>query len=165
MYLLVLLASLLLSHFTVSALNVSSTELVEQLFLDFSVEEISLNNTDGFAIVEPWASEYLNAIRDGRFGDAVWARYHIAGDVHSRTGLIEGTNLTVLESIREDALGYRSGDQDLYAEAVELYEKTNRTDGHKNIIRMLKKIGDQDIDEVQAELNKRTTWSIKCSTN
>jgi hypothetical protein len=34
-----------------------------------------------------------------------------------------------------------------------------------NIICMLKRIWDQDIDEVQAVLNKCTTWSIKCSTN
>jgi hypothetical protein len=124
---------------------VSSTELAERLFLGLSLNEVLLNETNGFPIVEPWASEYVNAIRDGRFGDTMLARYHISGDVHSGTGMIDGTNLTVFESIKEDALGYRSGDEDLYAEAFELYDGTNSTDRHMNIVHMLKEIGNQDL--------------------
>jgi hypothetical protein len=73
-------------HFAL-ALNVSSTKLVEQLFLDFSLPAVHQHDTNGFLIVEPWASEYLSGIRDRRYGDAVWDRYHIAGDVDNSTPL------------------------------------------------------------------------------
>lgn len=89
---------------------------MEQLFLDFSVQGVHQNEMNAFPIVELWATQYVNAIRDGRYGDAVWARYHIAGEVHG--GIIDGTNRTVLEMIEEDALGYKVGDLEVYHEAL-----------------------------------------------
>ncbi|PLB55813.1 hypothetical protein P170DRAFT_433293 [Aspergillus steynii IBT 23096] len=103
----------------ITPVPINETTLPEQLFLDFSIHKILHNDTNGFPITGPWSTEYVASIRTHRYGDAVWARYHIAGDVDSSTGLIEGTNQTVLEMIEEDALGYRAGDPDLYAEALE----------------------------------------------
>ncbi|KAI2730449.1 hypothetical protein CBS147332_2301 [Penicillium roqueforti] len=135
---------------TQRAMSISETELVEQLFLDFTVQEVLQKDTRGFPIVEPWASEYVNAIRERRFGDAVWARYHIDGGVHD--GIIEDTNKTVLQMIEEDALGYRVGDPDLYAEALSsVYERTSASDGHRDVIDLLTRIGNQDIKELRAQ--------------
>ncbi|PWY93029.1 hypothetical protein BO94DRAFT_532836 [Aspergillus sclerotioniger CBS 115572] len=153
----------ILSEGTISAQNVSYTELIEPLFLDFTLDEILQNNTKGWPIVEPWASEYVNSILEGRYGDAVWASYNIGGDVNSDTGIVEGTNLTVLESIEEDALGYRTNDPDNYAEALSFYTQTGNTDGHTDIVDMLIRIGQQDVVEAKMELDKRKTWGIRCS--
>ncbi|OOQ81612.1 hypothetical protein PEBR_42245 [Penicillium brasilianum] len=117
-------------------MNTSSASLVEQLFLDFSVQGVRQNEMNGFPIVEPWATEYVNAIRDGRYGDAVWARYHIAGEVHG--GIIDGTNRTVLEMIEEDALGYKAN--------------TNPADGHPDVIEIILRIENQDVDTLRAQL-------------
>jgi hypothetical protein len=131
-------------------MNTQDTELVEQLFLDFSIQEVLQNETNGFPIVEPWASEYVNAIRDRRYGDAVWARYHIAGDVHG--GIIEGTDKTVLEMIEEDALGYKVGDPGLYDGALSFYANTKSTDGHPEVIKIIMGIGSRDVTRIRAQL-------------
>ncbi|CEJ54991.1 hypothetical protein PMG11_01275 [Penicillium brasilianum] len=131
-----------------ASINTSEAKLVEQLFLDFSVQEVRQNEMNGFPIVEPWATEYLNSIRDGRYGDAVWARYHIAGEVHS--GIIDGTNRTVLEMIEEDALGYKVGDPEVYHEALSFYANTNPADGHPGVIEIILRIGNQDVDTLRA---------------
>ncbi|OOQ89665.1 hypothetical protein PEBR_07421 [Penicillium brasilianum] len=131
-------------------MNTSDTKLVEQLFLDFSVQEVVQNETNGFPVVEPWATEYVNAIRDGRYGDAVWARYHIAGDVHS--GIIDGTDRTVLEMIEEDALGYKVDDPEVYDEALSFYANTNPADGHPEVIEIILRIGDKNVDTLRARL-------------
>ncbi|KAI3140910.1 hypothetical protein CBS147325_6201 [Penicillium roqueforti] len=159
-----LLATLLLNQRAAIALSLSTTELVEQLFLDFTIDEVVQNDTREFPIVEPWASEYVNATQEGRFGDAVWARYHISGDVDSSTGIIEGTNLTVLQSIEEDALGYRSSEPELYANALLFYGNTSKTDSHTDIIDLFTTIAQQTPEEAQESLNKRVTYGIKCST-
>ena len=128
----------------------TETEPVEQLFLDFSVQEVLQKDTRGFPIVEPWAIEYVSAIRECRFGDAAWARYHIDGSVHN--GIIGDTNKTVLQMIEEDALGYRVGDPDLYAEALSsAYERTSASDGHRDVIDLLIRIGNQNIKELRAQ--------------
>ncbi|KAJ6144907.1 hypothetical protein N7470_008802 [Penicillium chermesinum] len=158
-----LLAALLLHLRAAIALELSTTDLVEQLFLDFTTDEVSQNATNGFPLVEPWASEYVAAIHEGRFGDAVWARYHIAGDVNPQTGIIENTNLTVLQSIEEDALGYRTSDPDLYADALHFYGNTSRADSHTDIIDLFTTIGQQSLDEAQKNLEKRVTYGIKCT--
>jgi hypothetical protein len=131
-------------------MNTQHTELVEQLFLEFSFQEVLQNETDGFPFVEPWASEYVNAIQDRRYGGAVWARYHIAGDVHG--GVIEGTDKTVLEMIEEDALGYKVGDPEVYDVALSFYAKTKPTDGHPEVIEIIMRIGSQDVTAIRAQL-------------
>ncbi|EKV12970.1 hypothetical protein PDIG_31970 [Penicillium digitatum PHI26] len=111
-------------------MRISETELVEQLFLDFTGQEAVQKDTRGFPIVELWASEYGNAIRKRRFGDAVWARYHLDGSVHD--GKIEDTNKTVLQLTEEDALDYSVGDPDFYAEALSsVYKRTRASDGYR----------------------------------
>lgn len=62
--------------------NVPENKLVEQLFPDLSIRDV-LNENAGMQAVEPWDSMYVDAIRDGRFGDAIWARYHISGNVEN----------------------------------------------------------------------------------
>lgn len=105
-------------------MNINVTELPEQLFLGFTVQEVAQRDTREFLAVEPWASEYVAAIQERRFDDSVWARYHISGNVHE--GIIEGSSKTVLEMTEEDALGYRVGHPDLYAEAPSsVYKSTN----------------------------------------
>ncbi|CAI7593113.1 unnamed protein product [Penicillium glandicola] len=132
------------------AMNTQDTEIVEQLFLEFSVQEVLQNETNGFPIVEPWASEYVNAIRDGRYGDDVWARYHIAGDVYG--GIIEGTDKTVLEMIEEEALGYKVSDPEVYDVALSFYAKTKPTDGHPEVIEIIMRIGSQYVTAIRAQL-------------
>lgn len=49
--------------------KISETKPVEQLFLELSIQDI-LTNRDGMAD-DLWAWKYVDAIRDGRFGDAI----------------------------------------------------------------------------------------------
>lgn len=133
-------------------MNTNETKLVEQLFLDFSIQAILQNETNGFLVVEPWASDYVNAIREGRYGDAVWARYHIAGDVDVCNGIIEGTDKTVLEMIEEDALGYKVGDPEVYDEALAFYASTKSADGHPEVIEIIMRIGRKDVEALRARI-------------
>jgi hypothetical protein len=98
----------------------ATSRLPEQPFLDLRVQDV-LDNTAGIDPVEPWATRYIEALRDGRYGDAIWARYHIAGDVEK--GLIyDGAgNLTVLQAIEDDARDYRVNDGAMYADAPPLH--------------------------------------------
>ncbi|KAJ5913563.1 hypothetical protein N7504_002446 [Penicillium tannophilum] len=126
-----------------------SERLVEQLFLDYPIQAV-LNKSRRFKAVEPWASLYVNAIREERFGDAIWARYHICGDVEN--GIVRGSdNMTVLEVIKEDALGYRVGDPEGYAEALLFYAKSSSADGHADLLELIANLPESDISRVQAE--------------
>lgn len=109
--------------------------LPEQLFLDLPIADV-LDKDHWLPVVEPWASAYVNAISDRRFGDAIWARYHIFGEV--KDGILN--NKTVLEAIEEDALSYRRGEPDIYLEALLFYKGRSSTDGHAEIIEMLVRI-------------------------
>lgn len=121
-------------------MSLSDAEPVEQLFLDLSVNRVL--QRDGVPTVEPWASLYVDAIHDGRFGDAIWARYNIMGDVNN--GMIEG--LTVLESITEDAVGYKKYAPEQYAEAASFYRGTVSTaDGHADVIEIILRIEGEDV--------------------
>lgn len=115
-------------------MSMNETRILEQLFLDFTIQGVLQRDTNGFPVVDPWASDYVSALGDGRFGDAVWARYHIAGDVHDV--VIEGTGKPVLEMIEEDALGYRLGDPDIYAEALSFYANSVG-DGHPEVLEII----------------------------
>ncbi|KAH7137010.1 hypothetical protein B0J13DRAFT_449859 [Dactylonectria estremocensis] len=115
-------------------MKINHAVLVEQLFLDFSLNDV-LSKPPRVPAVEPWATMYVDAILDNRFGDAVWARYQICGTVQD--GIIEGSNLTVLESIEEDAMGYRAGAPEQYAEAQSFYASTSSTDGHPEVIEII----------------------------
>ncbi|KAM0331645.1 hypothetical protein ACHAQA_003324 [Verticillium albo-atrum] len=124
---------------TVTTVNQpESLVYVEPLFLDLTVHEVA-TNTACIPVVEPWATMYVDAIRDGRYGDAVWARYHITGNVID--GVIPQLggckDKTVLESIEEDALEALENSWDLLEEAVELFRQTKDSDGHKEVIDLL----------------------------
>lgn len=117
------------------------------LFLDLS-SEILQNNT---AIpCQRWNSEYTNALDDRRFGDAIWARYHLAGDVQNQTG--EGETVAVLERIKADALKYRVSTPEQYTDALLLYTNTSVEDQYTDVLDMIKRIGRQNNTETKAEL-------------
>ncbi|KAK7416281.1 hypothetical protein QQZ08_012055 [Neonectria magnoliae] len=108
------------------------TPLVEHLFLDVSLHDV-INKI--WPVVEPWATMYVDAVREQRFGDAVWARYHMEGGVEN--GIIyapPNPTITVLGSIKEDAIGYKTNDPEWYAKALLFYARTSSTDGHPEVI-------------------------------
>ncbi|KAF4440825.1 hypothetical protein FACUT_3143 [Fusarium acutatum] len=111
------------------------TSLVEQLFLDRSIHDVL---TSKWPAVEPWATMYVDAIREQRYGDAVWARYHIEGNVEN--GVIicpsPSDNMPVLDSIREDAVEANMNEPELYAK-VHFYAKTSPSDGHPEVIKII----------------------------
>lgn len=112
---------------------------VEQLFLDLPVNQVL--QRDGIHVFEPWASQYVNAIEDARYGDAIWARYHIFGDVVD--GRVGG--LTILESITQDAMGYKKHASEQFTEAVSFYKGNGKVDGHPDVIEIILRISGEDI--------------------
>ncbi|KAL4722196.1 hypothetical protein ACLX1H_010972 [Fusarium chlamydosporum] len=120
-------------------MSIEFAEPVEQLFLDLPVDQVL--QRDGLQVVEPWASQYVNAIHDTRYGDAIWARYHIFGEVVD--GSIEG--LTVLESITQDAMGYKKYAPEQYAQAISLYKDTSSADGHTDVIEVISHVDGEDL--------------------
>lgn len=125
------------------AMILSDAEPPEGLFLDISVHRV-LHDV-GIPAVEPWATSYIDAVHDGRFGDAIWARYHIFGNVID--GMIE--QLTVLESITEDAMGYKKFAPEDYAAAVAFYtDRMNSADTHPEVIEIILRIDKEDLSGV-----------------
>lgn len=121
-------------------MSLSDSQVVETLFLDLPVQQVL--ERDGIQPVEPWANLYVDAIHDARFGDAIWARYHIDGDVVN--GMIEG--LTVLQAIEEDAVGYKKYSPEDFSEAVSFYRGTvNSADGHAQVIEIIFRIDGEDV--------------------
>lgn len=142
-----------------SANDTVSSSPPEQLFLDLPIQDV-LNNTAGMDVVEPWASMYVNAIQANKFGEAVWARYHITGDVED--GIVDGTNQTVLQVIEEDAREYRVSVPELYTEALSFYAQTSSEDSQAaNVLGLIRQIGSEDVSQLQ----KRKTYGISCSRN
>lgn len=130
--------------------NIPETKPVEQLFLDLPIQKV-LNKNAGMQVVEPWASMYVDAIRDGRFGDAVWARYHISGDVEN--GIVGGSNnMTVLDVIKEDALEYRVNEPEEYAKALSFYAKASSADGRADVIEIISNLAERDIAQMRAKI-------------
>ncbi|KKK25384.1 hypothetical protein P175DRAFT_0497886 [Aspergillus ochraceoroseus IBT 24754] len=127
----------------------SETRPVEQLFLEFPIQLV-LNPRPGTQFLEPWASMYVDAIRDTRFGDAVWARYHISGDVEN--GIVGGSNgMTVLDVIKEDALSYRVNEPEEYFKALLFYANTSSADGHADVIEVITHLDEGEIAEFKAK--------------
>ncbi|KAL4861958.1 hypothetical protein BDV12DRAFT_179598, partial [Aspergillus spectabilis] len=105
-------------------------------------------------------------LRDGRYGDAIWARYHIAGDMEE--GIIDDDsgNKTVLEVIKEDACDYRVNDADLYTDALTFYSQTSNEDSHAtDVLALLRRVGEEDITELEKDYETRKTFGISCSRN
>ncbi|KAJ0416332.1 hypothetical protein BJY00DRAFT_234988 [Aspergillus carlsbadensis] len=131
------------------AINISPTVLVEQLFLDFSIQAVLADTTN---FVEPWKTMYIDSIQDGRYGDAIWARYHIYGDPEPMPcDCHPARQKTVMEEIKEDALAYRVHDPDLYFEALSFYAGTSPADGHVDVIEVITNLSEEDIAEFKAQ--------------
>ncbi|KAE8149526.1 hypothetical protein BDV25DRAFT_156134 [Aspergillus avenaceus] len=130
------------------SLSISETSPVEQLFLDLPIQEV-LHPRRGQTFIEPWTHMYVDAIRDTRLGDAVWARYHIYGDVDN--GIVGGSNnMTVLDVIKEDALSYRVNAPEEYFEALSIYSKTSGADGHLDVLKVITNLDEREIAEFKA---------------
>ncbi|KLP08711.1 uncharacterized protein FFB20_14029 [Fusarium fujikuroi] len=69
-----------------------------------------------------WRREFYETL-------AIWARYHVLGDVEE--GKVEGEDMTVAESIEQDAVGYKYHDREYFTKASSSYmEHKNSADGH-----------------------------------
>lgn len=145
--------------------NLSQTEPVEQLFLELSIKDI-LTNRDGMAD-DPWAGKYVDAIRDGRYGDAIWARYHLGE--HIEDEMIAkcecGSNsMTVLDVIKEDALGYRVGEPEQYSKALLFYANTSTADGRPDIIDLVRDLDEKDIAQMKERMENENEESEQGAT-
>ncbi|KAF4334798.1 hypothetical protein FBEOM_11365 [Fusarium beomiforme] len=110
---------------------------IEELFLDISILEVLTQTMVTF--IEPWKTMYIDSIREKRYGDAIWARYCIEGGVENGVIIGQGPNpdVTVLDSIKEDAIEAKMSEPGLYAKALELYGKTSSEDGHPEVIKII----------------------------
>ncbi|OOF99333.1 hypothetical protein ASPCADRAFT_203108 [Aspergillus carbonarius ITEM 5010] len=130
-------------------IGTTAASLPEQLFLDIPVAE-ARNPPVGLELAEPWATEYCTAIAERRYGDAIWARYHMFGDTVNGTytewDCIEGHytewTVSVDEVILEDARGYAQ-DPDLYHDALAFYRGTSERDSRRHLIQALHHIAHQ----------------------
>lgn len=128
------------------AQNNPDDKVVEQLFLDIPINH-ALRRLPG--LVEAWVSKYVGAIRDRRFGDAIWARYHTFGN----TGGEEiDSDDAVLEEIKEDALGYRVADTEEYFKALSFYATTSASDRHRDVLEMLANLDQGEIADTRAQI-------------
>ncbi|PYH49648.1 uncharacterized protein BP01DRAFT_396325 [Aspergillus saccharolyticus JOP 1030-1] len=126
-------------------------KLPEQLCLDYSIRDIQEGRL--VAANDPWAPLYLDAIRDGRYGDAVWARYHIGGDVEN--GIVGGSGgMTVLEVIKENALSYRVSNPEEYFKAVAFYRGTSKDDGRADVLDVICILDKREIAEMEVRKKK-----------
>ncbi|KAJ5715222.1 uncharacterized protein N7483_012403 [Penicillium malachiteum] len=96
-------------------------------------------------------------MREGRYGDAIWARYHMDG--RATGNIIAADNTTVTEEVHEDAIGYRAGNPDHFAEVAKKYNGTSRYDGHREMVDIIMNVLKEDLNTLQA----RVTYNIKCS--
>lgn len=126
--------------------------LPEQLFLDLPVADV-INKTARIRMVEPWASRYCIAISEKRYGDAIYARYHIDGRAKDGiyTDLRDNSDgpytlheTSVYDMIMEDAREYAQGSPELYRDALLFYSKSSPNDNRRDIIEGLSKLGSND---------------------
>lgn len=124
----------------------------EQLFLDLPVADV-INKTARIRMVEPWASRYCVAISEKRYGDAIYARYHIDGiakdgiygDLRDNgDGKCILHETSVYDMIMEDARGYRECAPELYRDAMLFYSKSSPKDSRRDIIEGLLRLGSND---------------------
>ncbi|KAJ5358450.1 uncharacterized protein N7496_010863 [Penicillium cataractarum] len=93
---------------------------------------------------------YVNSIRDGRFGDAVWVRYHIYGDVEN--GMVGGSNnMTILDVRNEDALSYRVHSLEESFKALLFHAKASSADGPADVIEVNNNLDERIIAQFKAQ--------------
>ncbi|KAJ5371984.1 hypothetical protein N7517_003990 [Penicillium concentricum] len=137
--------------------TVPEDRLTEQLFLDYPIRDIQQGRFG--SANDPWAPLYIDAIRDRRYGDAVWARYHIGGDVEN--DIVGGSgNMTVLEVIKDDALSYRVSSPEQYFTAVSFYLGTSKKDGHTNVLDIICNLDEREIAEMKAKKEKESQFDV-----
>ncbi|KAJ6020424.1 hypothetical protein N7540_005928 [Penicillium herquei] len=135
--------------------NDPDDEIPEELFLDLTIKEVLTKAADK-KFAEPWASMYISAIREKRYGDAIWATYHILGDVQEdEEGYIEGTGMTVHDRIEMDAARKRVDNPEMYDQCLEFYEDTSEADGHPDIAELIRLIGQAPFESVKAFLEEQ----------
>ncbi|KAF5547562.1 hypothetical protein FPHYL_10151 [Fusarium phyllophilum] len=132
--------------------------LLEQLFLDLTIDEV-VNRLHGLTVNEPWATEYVTAIRDKRFGDAIWARHHVTGDIQN--GTFSQVNQTIFQAIEKDAIGYRTYYPEQYSDALAIYANTSNADTRTDILNLISNAKAETVSEME----KRVTYGIKCSAD
>ncbi|KAJ5108679.1 hypothetical protein N7456_005354 [Penicillium angulare] len=124
------------------------SSLPEQLFLDLRVAEV-INRTTRIRMVEPWASRYCIAISETRYGDAIYARYHIDGkakngictDLRATGDTFESYEINVYDMIMEDAREAAEGCPEIFRDALLFYSRSSPNDNRRDIIEGLFKIG------------------------
>ncbi|CAF3626899.1 unnamed protein product [Fusarium graminearum] len=141
------------------ATSADDTEPDEPLFLDIPIADIA-NAAEDLKLVEPWTSRYVAAIHEKRFGDALWARYHIFGEIIN--GTFEDTNVTVLDRIEEDAMEYKVNEPELFSHALSFYANTSSNDTHTEILDLLANV---NLKDVTSHLEERATFGVSCSAN
>lgn len=131
--------------------KVPEDQLTEQLFLDYSIRDIQQGRFG--SANDPWAPLYVDALRHGRYGDAIWARYHIGAYVENDI-VDESSNMTVLEIIKEDALSYRVSAPEEYFKAVSFYHGTSKNDGRTDVLDIICNLDEKEIAELEVKKKK-----------
>lgn len=91
---------------------------------------------------------YIVVIREGRLGDAIWARYQVLGDVED--GKVEGEDMTVARSIKQDTVGYKQHDREDFDKAVSFYkEHRNSADGHPEALEIIFWVDREDVSGIK----------------
>jgi hypothetical protein len=133
--------------------RVPDDRLIEQLFLDYKIRDIQQGRFG--SANDPWAPLNIDAIRDGRYGDAIWARYHIGADVENDI-IDSSSNKTVLEVIKEDALSYRVSSPEEYFKAVSFYLGTSKNDGRTDVLDIICNLDEGEIAEMEVKKKKES---------
>ncbi|KAM0549560.1 hypothetical protein ACHAPJ_009376 [Fusarium lateritium] len=132
---------------TNTSLSLSDAQPVEILFLDIPVSDV-VQRAEYMQLVEPWATLYVDAIHEERFGDAIWARYHMFGGIED--GKLEGSGMTVVESITQDAVAYKQHNLEDYEKTVSVFqESSSQSDGHSDILEIVFRIYREDVSGIQ----------------
>ncbi|PYH31996.1 uncharacterized protein BO87DRAFT_461044 [Aspergillus neoniger CBS 115656] len=103
---------------------------------------------------------YVSAVRESRYGDAVWARYHMDG--RAVGNIIEADNTTVTKELLDDATGYRLGNPELYNQVATRYNTTSSNDGHRELVDIIIGVLDEDLKALE---KRDVTYTIKCSSS
>ncbi|GAQ35621.1 hypothetical protein AtubIFM56815_002842 [Aspergillus tubingensis] len=131
----------------------------DELFLDLDVDQVA-NGTAGSWIQAPWGESYVSAVRESRYGDAVWARYHMDG--RAVGNIIEADNTTVTKELLDDATGYRLGNTELYNQVATRYNTTSSNDGHRELVDIIIGVLGEDLKALE---KRDVTYTIKCSSS
>jgi hypothetical protein len=112
--------------------------IIEPLFLDISAAELATHHTVPLPFrnppgpLTPHEISYIQAITARKFGEAIYHRYHF--DSRAVDGFIPSENITVLEDITNDAVGYAGDDAQQFYETCRIPQTTSELDGMKYVV-------------------------------